>query len=90
MSIDLVYGIYDEASEAYVMPLHFSNEKLAKITVESAFKHQGFKIPNIYDYPDYFKLYQLATFDNNTGVYAPLDVPRLIMSFDTISIKSEV
>lgn len=80
MSVSKIYGIYDEASEAFVQFLPALNEKLARMSIESLFKAKRLNVPMLYDYPNLFKVYELGTFDDNTGIFE--NVPQHVMLLD--------
>lgn len=80
MAISKIYGIYDEASEAFVQFLPALNEKLARMTFEKMFKDKRLNVPLLYDYPNLFKVYELGSFDDNKGLFE--NVPQHIMLLD--------
>lgn len=80
MAITKIYGIYDEASEAFVQFLPAMNEKLARMTFEKMFKDKRLNVPLLYDYPNLFKVYELGTFDDNKGLFE--NVPQHVMLLD--------
>lgn len=84
-----IYGIYDEATQAYVQSLPCINEKVAQMTFETLFKQRRFNIPMIYDYPNLFSAYKLAIFDDNKGTYENLSQPELFMTFGSIQEDKE-
>lgn len=85
MAINEIYGIYDEASEAFVQFIPCLNAKLAKMTLEKLFKEKRLNIPMIYDYPNLFKAYQLGTFDDNKGLFENLSQQSLLLDFGSLS-----
>lgn len=93
MSVNKIYGIYDEASEAFVQFIPALNEKIARMTFEKMFKEKRFNIPLLYDYPNLFKAYELGTFDDNKGLFENLPQHVMLLDFgslianDTISVS---
>lgn len=85
MAVNEIYGIYDEASEAFVQFLPSLNERIARMTIEKLYKEKRLNIPMIYDYPNLFKVYKLGTFDDNAGIFE--NVPQHIMLLDVGSIS---
>lgn len=83
-----IYGIYDEASEAFVQFIPCQNEKIARMTMETMFKQKRISIPMIYDYPNTFKVYCLGTFDDNLGLFENLPQHRILLDFGSLSINS--
>lgn len=69
MAINVVYGIYDEASECFVQFLPSLNDKIARLSIEKMFKDRRLQIPLIYDYPNLFRVFKLGTFDDNKGIF---------------------
>lgn len=84
MAISQIYGIYDEASEAFVQFVPAINENLAKRTFESMFKNKILKVPMLYDYPNSFKVYQLGTFDDNLGLFENLPHHLMLLDFGSL------
>lgn len=87
MSISKIYGIYDEASEAFVQFLPALNEKLARMSIEKLFKEKRLNVPLLYDYPNLFKVYELGSFDDNKGLFD--NVPQHIMLLDFGSLCAD-
>ena len=79
-----IYAIYDEASEAFVQFIPCVNEMLARRTFESMFKNKLLKVPMLYDYPDSFKVYKLATFDDNLGVFENTSHHEFLLDFGSL------
>lgn len=83
--INEIYGIYDEASEAYVQFIPCLNEKIARMTFEKLFKEKRLNVPLLFDYPNQFKVYKLATFDDNQGRFENVELPYMLLDFGTLS-----
>lgn len=86
--ISEIYGIYDEASEAFVQFIPCLNEKIATMTLEKMFKEKRIALPMIYDYPNTFKAYKLGTFNDNTGLFENLPQQQMLLDFGSISLCS--
>lgn len=84
MSVNQIYAIYDEASEAFVQLIPCANEKLARMTFEKMFKEHRFNLPLLYDYPETFKVYQIGTFDDNTGIFENLPQHLSLLNFGSL------
>lgn len=80
-----IYGIYDEASEAFVQFLPSINEKIARMTFEKMFKERRLNVPLLQDYPNLFKVLKLGTFDDNTGLFENVPQQSLLLDFGTLS-----
>lgn len=78
-----IYGIYDEASEAFVQFLPAINEKIARMTCEKMFKEKRFNVAMLYDYPNQFKVNLLGTFDDNTGLFKNV-TQSLLLDFGSL------
>lgn len=85
MSVSEIYGIYDEATEAFVQFLPAVNEKLAKMTLEKLFKEKRLSVPMIYDYPNNFKAYKLGSFDDNSGLFENIPQQHMLLDFGVFS-----
>lgn len=85
-----IYGIYDEATEAYVQFIPCLNEKIARMTIEKMFKDKRLNIPMIYDYPNNFKVTKLATFDDNSGLFENTTQPILLLEIGSLCDSSLV
>ena len=85
MSVSEIYGIYDEATEAFVQFLPAVNEKLAKMTLEKLFKEKRLSVPMIYDYPNNFKAYKLGSFDDNNGLFENIPQQQMLLDFGVLS-----
>lgn len=82
--ISEIYAIFDEASEAFVQFIPCVNEMLARRTFESMFKNKLLKVPMIYDYPESFKVYKLASFDDNLGVFENTSHHEFLLDFGSL------
>ncbi len=67
--ISQIYAIYDEATEAFVQFIPCINESVARMTFQKMFKDKRLNVPMLYDYPNNFKVYRLASFDDNQGIF---------------------
>lgn len=79
-----IYAVYDDASEAFVQFVPCLNEKIARMTFEKMFKEKRFSIPMLYDYPNTFSVYRLASFDDNSGIFENESQSHLIMNFGSL------
>lgn len=84
MAINEIYGIYDEATEAYVQFIPCVNEKIARMTVEKLFKEKRLNIPMVYDYPNNFKVCKLGVFDDNTGLFENAPHQNLLVEIGSL------
>ena len=84
-----VYAIYDEASEAFLQYTSLQNDKMAEMTFTKLFKDKRINIPMIYDYPNVYKVYKLATFDDNTGIFENLPQHIFVLDFGAIEVKTD-
>lgn len=89
MAKNEIYAVYDEASEAFIQFMPCLNEKIARMTFEKLFKERRLNIPMIQDYPNCFKVYQLGTFDDNTGIFENLPQQKLLLDFGSLSLQSD-
>lgn len=85
MAVSEIYGIYDEATEAFVQFMPCLNEKLARMTFEKLFKERRLNVPMLADYPNLFTVYKLGTFDDNTGLFENVPQHVLLLNFGSIS-----
>jgi len=88
MAVNEIYGIYDEASEAFVQFLPAINEKIARMTLEKMFNEKRLNVPLLYDYPNLFTVYLLGTFDDNKGLFE--NVPQHVHLLNFGSLSSSV
>lgn len=79
-----VYAIYDDASECYVQFINCQNEKIARMTMEKLFKERRLQIPMLYDYPNTYSVYQIATFDDNSGIFENINPCKLLLNFGSL------
>ena len=85
MAISEIYGIYDEATEAYVQFVPCINQRLAEMTFKKLYSEKRLNVPMIYDYPETFRVYKLATFDDNLGTFENVHQPELLLDFGSLS-----
>lgn len=90
MAKNEIYAVYDEASEAFVQFMPAINEKIARMTFEKLFKERRLNVPMIQDYPNCFKVYQLGTFDDNSGLFENLPQHKLLLDFSSLSNVNDV
>ena len=64
--IQNIYAIYDEKAEAYNAPFPLATDGLAKRSFEMACTNPS---TDLYKYPGDFKLYCIATWDDNKGTF---------------------
>lgn len=84
MSKQEIYGIFDEATEAFVQLMPALNEKTARMNVEKMFKDKRFNIPMLYDYPNNFKILLLAIYDDNSGLFENVPQQKLLLDFGSL------
>ena len=84
-----IYGIYDEASEGFVQFLPANNDAVAKMTLEKMYKDRRLNIPLIFDYPNNYKAYKIAIFDDNTGLFENTPQHIFLLDFGSIVTDSQ-
>lgn len=84
MAISEIYAVYDLASESFVQSIPCLNSKVARMTFEKLYKDKRFNIPMLYDYPNQFSVYKIATFDDNKGLYDNLEQNELFLNFGSL------
>lgn len=72
-----IYAIYDEKAEAYNAPFPLSTDGLAKRSFEMACTNPS---TDLYKYPGDFKLYCIATWNDNTGSFENVIPAKFIAS----------
>lgn len=77
-----IYAIFDEATEAFVQFVPCINNRVAEMTFTKLFKEKRLNVPMIYDYPNTFKVYKLATFDDNLGIFENVPHHEFLMDFN--------
>lgn len=89
MTIQHVYNLYDATIETYVAQFMSTNDKLMKRECENLYVqakniHQQNPISpqgSLYRYADSYLMIHTADFDDQSGIYIPLDVPVTICNF---------
>ena len=79
-----VYAIYDDASECFVQFINCQNEKIARMTFEKLFKEKRLQIPMLYDYPNKYTVYKVATFDDNKGLFENISPQLNLLNFGSL------
>ena len=79
-----VYAIYDDASECFVQFINCQNEKIARMTFEKLFKEKRLQIPMLYDYPNTYTVYKVATFDDNKGLFENISPQLNLLNFGSL------
>lgn len=87
--INEIYGIFDEATECFVQFLPCLNERVAEMTLTKLFKERRLSIPMLYDYPNTFKAYKLATFDDNKGLFENLSQHQFLLDFGSLQLTND-
>ena len=72
-----IYAIYDEKAEAYNAPFPLATDGLAKRSFEMACTNPS---TDLYKYPGDFKLYCIATWDDNKGSFENVVPSKFIAS----------
>ena len=75
--IQNIYAIYDEKAEAYNAPFPLATDGLAKRSFEMACTNPA---TDLYKYPGDFKLYCIATWDDNKGSFDNVVPAKFIAS----------
>lgn len=81
--INEVYAIRDDASECFLQFFCFNNEKLADMTIRKLFKERKLNIPLLYDYPNTYRVFKIATYDDNSGLFENV-AQKLLLDFGSI------
>lgn len=78
-----VYNVYDDAQEEFILQFLFVNDKVCKRSLSSLYETKVLfrQIPDCEKYPNSFRVYKTAIFDEKTGTYTPLDVKEELFSF---------
>lgn len=78
-----VYNIYDDAQEEFVLQFLYNNDVVCKRSLSSAFENKALfrSLPDLEKYPNTFRVFHTATFDEKTGLYTPLEVKKELFSF---------
>lgn len=79
--INEIYGVYDDATEAFVQFVPCLNERVAQMTFTKLFNEKRLNIPMVYDYPNTFTVYKIATFDDNKGLFENLEHHQMLLNF---------
>lgn len=82
--INEIYGVYDQALEAFVQFVPCTNERSAKMTFEKMFKEKRLNIPMLYDYPNTYDVYLIATFNDNSGLFENVTPHKLLFNFGSL------
>ena len=72
-----IYAIFDEKAEAYNAPFPLATDGLAKRSFEMACTNPA---TDLYKYPGDFKLYCIATWDDNKGSFNNVVPAKFIAS----------
>ena len=75
--IQNIYAIYDEKAEAYNAPFPLATDGFAKRSYEMACTKPS---TDLYKYPGDFKLYCIATWDDNKGSFNNVVPAKFIAS----------
>lgn len=87
--ISEIYAIYDEATEAFVQFVPCLNESVARMTFETLFKRKQLNVPMLYDYPNTFKVYKLATFNDKLGLFENLEHHEFLLDFGSLVVLNK-
>lgn len=82
-----VMVIYDEAIRQYGYPMSFRTHNEARREYMTIVNNPG-EQSNMHLYPDQFKVYEIGTYDTETGLVTPLNQPpALIFRLDELKKK---
>lgn len=101
MTVLHVYNLYDSTIETYVAQFLNTHDKLMKRECENIYENAKLahsKNPispqgSLYRYASEYMMIHTADFDDQTGVYTPLEVPVTICNFgifNTLNEKSDI
>lgn len=97
MTIQHVYNLYDSTIETYIAQFMSTHDKLMKRECENLFeqaKQIHLKNPissqgSLYRYADSYLMIHTADFDDQTGIYTPVNPPVTICNFGVFNNTSE-
>lgn len=88
MSIKTLYSVFDQKAQVYGTPFSCINESIALRSFAHAANDLG---TDIGVYPVDFTLYELGTFDEDTGILQPVPAPRpIVCALQLVQPKGEV
>lgn len=98
MTIQHVYNLYDETIETYVAQFLAQHDNLMKRECQAIYDnakkvHESNPIAPqgaVYRYSDSYKMIHTADFDDQTGIYTPLDVPVTICIFSQFACDDDM
>lgn len=83
--IHKAYAVRDTCAETFLMPMFFVNNASAVRALGDAVNRPK-DDNNFYQHPEHYQLYEIGSFDDNTGCFTPLvpvfvvDCQSLVMS----------
>lgn len=97
MSIIHVYNLYDATIETYTAQFFSTHDKLMKRQCESLYEQakqahaQNSLSPqgSLYRYSDSYTMVHTADFDDQTGIYTPLQIPVTVCNFGNFATPME-
>lgn len=76
-----IYAIYDTQAKAHLQPFFAATDGIAIRSVQAALDDKN---SNFAKYPQDFTLYNLGSFDDQTGIISAKD-PELVISFNQLA-----
>jgi len=80
-----VFAVFDIKAEAYGKPIFQATEGLARRGFEEACMQDG----PLSQYPGDYKLFELGTYDPNTGKFESLPQPKYLLSAESVVIRKK-
>jgi hypothetical protein len=85
----VIISIKDTAADAFGRPVYVATEGVAIRQFQDEVNRAS-EDNQIYRHPDDFHLYQLGTFDDVTGLFDILPVPKLVARAKELMIKESI
>ena len=79
----IVCSVLDVKAKAFLQPFFVANSSMAIRSFGDAVNNAK-PDNNFYQHPEHFRLYQLGTFDDETGLHTLLDAPEFVV--DAVSL----
>lgn len=86
--ISEVYAVYDDASESFSQFMCCQNERIAEMTFKKLFNEKALRMPMLYDYPNTYSVYKVATFDDNSGSFENVVPVKMLLNFGSLETSS--
>jgi len=73
-----LYAIYDSKAEAYLMPFFMQNDGILHRTALDTLQDPSSLFAK---HPEDYIMYHLGTYDDQSGLVLPFDVPKVLWKF---------